>query len=248
MKFTYSAYKKMLIMLDEHNYQFSNYRDWKYTDKSVILRHDIDFRLEDALVFSEIEQKMKMCYATYFVLLSSNFYNISAKESREIIAKIKKNGGEIGLHFDETQYQIKDKDDLKKYVIHEKNILEQILETDIKAVSMHRPSPEIISSNIQFEHIVNSYETTFFDDMKYVSDSRCCWRENIEHIIESDRYNRLHILTHPIWYGEQEIGIKNNLKKVINIATKKYYQNLKTNIRDLDSILSEGEVDFIWKD
>lgn len=79
MKFTYDAYKNMILLLEEHGYTFCNYLNYKRYDKSVIMRHDVDNDLEKALKFSEIEYEMGIS-STYFVLVTSNFYNIFSKK------------------------------------------------------------------------------------------------------------------------------------------------------------------------
>ena len=62
-----------------------------------------------------------------------------AKESREKIKEIQTAGHEIGLHFDELNYK-KNIVGVKPLIFQEIGILEEILQTDIKSVSMHRPS------------------------------------------------------------------------------------------------------------
>ena len=47
---------------------------------------------------------------------------LKSKESKEYLSQITSYGGEIALHFDETQYDIKSENDLVEYIIREKNI------------------------------------------------------------------------------------------------------------------------------
>ena len=75
MRFTYGAYKDMLIKLREQGYVFSDYSSWKEIKKAVILRHDVDFDIPAAVRMAEIEHSMGIS-STYFFLLSSDFYNI----------------------------------------------------------------------------------------------------------------------------------------------------------------------------
>ena len=106
MQFTYEGYKNLLAKLKGKGYQFVNYKNWMNSEKTVILRHDIDNSLKKAVILSEMEKDICGA-ATYFILLSTNFYNVHSKESRICIDNIIENGGIIGLHFDETQYDIK---------------------------------------------------------------------------------------------------------------------------------------------
>lgn len=56
-------------------------------DKSVIIRHDIDLQIEKAVKMAEIEHDMNVS-STYFVLVSSNFYNIFSKRNEDYLRRI----------------------------------------------------------------------------------------------------------------------------------------------------------------
>ncbi len=243
MEFTNESYKIMLKNLINKGYSFKNYLNWDEKEKTVILRHDVDYSLKKAVLMSQIEKKMSV-HGTYFVLLSTNFYNVHSKESRKYISHIIKNGGCIGLHFDEMQYDISNEEEMKEYVYEEIEILSNIIDTKVNVVSMHRPSEKILSGNIQFSGVINSYSDTFFHKMKYLSDSRRHWRENINEAME--KYERLHILTHPFWYMEgKEKDLKETLKEAVIEAALNYYDNMNYNFRSLECELERVEVEKI---
>lgn len=239
MKFTYDAYKELLLLLKKYGYKDCSYYDWDRQEKTVILRHDIDTSLEAALEFSKIEKELDM-QATYFVLLNTDFYNVASTKSKKIIYEIQKNGGTIGLHFDETGYA--DANIIEAIQKEAKN-LENILEIPITSVSMHRPSEKTLNADLKIEGIVNSYSKIFFKKFKYVSDSRRNWRENVEEIIKSEVYDKLHILTHAFWYHEEECTAKQTLKSFINKRKEETYQSLADNIRNIEEFLKLSEVD-----
>lgn len=133
MKFTYESYKNMILNLKENNYEIVDYRNYKAKEKTVILRHGVDFSLEKALKMAELESGLNVS-AIYFVLLSTDFYNIASKKSIEIIKKIISLGGIIGLHFDEQKYQVKTKEDLTEYVKYEADILSKIIGEKINGI------------------------------------------------------------------------------------------------------------------
>ena len=54
MQFTYESYVAMLKELNRKGYRFKNYHNWHETDYSVILRHDVDYDLEKAVLLSEM--------------------------------------------------------------------------------------------------------------------------------------------------------------------------------------------------
>lgn len=241
MEFTYSAYIDLINILKKRNYEFTNYKDYKRFNRSVIFRHDIDNSLEKALKLAKLEFDNDI-KSTYFVLLSTDLYNIFSKKSNGILKDIVKLGHSLGLHFDEKRYDITNKEELENYIKYETNILEEALEQTVDIVSMHRPSKWILENNIEFTDILNSYSKTFLKDFKYLSDSRMHWREDVLEIIDSEKYNRLHILTHPFWYEESEGNIEGRVGKFIRNANKERYYQMKDNIRDIREIVEEGEI------
>lgn len=243
MKFTYESYAGMLKCLKNAKYQFTDYSIWKNTEKTVILRHDVDYSLQKAVVMSEIEKELCV-HATYFILLSTNFYNIYSLSSRKCIERIMENGGKIGLHFDEMQYNIKTGEELKEYVQREAELLSEITGRKVDVVSMHRPSEKFLAGNIEFENLTNSYSKTYFKEMKYLSDSRRHWREDIDGIIRQGAYKRLHILVHPFWYfAGAEKDLKQTLREAVLHASLEYYDNFGENFKNLADEMERGEIE-----
>lgn len=238
MKFTYYAYENLVNKMKGGGYKIDNYHNYDSYDKVVIMRHDVDFDLKKAVEFARFENKIGVS-STYFILLTSNFYNILSKESKKMIDEIIKNGHEIGLHFDEVRYGEKAKETLgvEKLIKSEMDLLAEILNCPINSVSMHRPSLSTLKANYQMDGVVNSYSEEFFRKFKYVSDSRMHWRENIEKIVKENQYKALHVLTHPFWYGFEEKDQKRIILEFIAKAQEERVLNLKENITNLDEII-----------
>ena len=156
--------------------------------------------------------------------------------------KILQCGHEIGLHFDETAYGSLNEKSCVEKILREKDMLSELLGTEITTVSMHRPSQRVLESDWQIPGMINSYGEMFFQKFKYLSDSRRHWREPVLELIESEKYEKLHILTHPIWYRKESGTIKDSLSQFICSAKKERYDQLKENISDLDSVLKREEV------
>lgn len=246
MNFTYESYVEMIRKVIDKGYCIRDYKTWSEDERTAILRHDVDYSLPKAVSLSEIEKDIGIEGATYFILLSTDFYNVHSKAARECIDMIIKNGGNIGLHFDETQYAIPDEETMKEYVCKEAEVLSGIIGTKVDTVSMHRPSEKILLSNMEFPGLINSYSEIFFKEMKYVSDSRRHWRENVEEIIEQALYPRLHILTHPFWYQKgREKSLGQTLEEAILNASLDYYDNLNDNFRDLPNEVERTKIERI---
>ncbi len=240
MKFTYSAYLDLLKLLHSKGYAFANYHNWQSFGRCVILRHDIDTDIAKALEMARVEQSFgNGANSTYFVLLTSDLYNPASCRNLQMLREIANCGHEIGLHFDEVQYPEADGDLnlLRKLILKEACVLEELLSLPVTTVSMHRPSRQILDSNLQIPGIVNSYGDDFFKGFKYLSDSRRRWREPVIDIISSEQYDRLHILTHAFWYNETEKDIKESVSSFIASGTNDRYKTMNQNITDLDSII-----------
>ena len=149
-------------------------------------------------------------------------------------------GHEVGLHFDEKAYLEGTPEETVSRILHERDILASILETPVTTVSMHRPSQATLESDLQIPGMINSYGQTFFHDFKYLSDSRRRWREPVEEIVASGRYDRLHILTHAFWYHQQEEPIEVTVRRFISAANQERYRQMEENITDLASIMGGG--------
>lgn len=231
MEFTYAAYGNLLDRLEKHHYQFSNYHEYEEFEKPVIIRHDIDADIKKALDLAGFE-KERGIRATYFVLVSNGFYNIFAKENEEMLKEICHYGHEVGLHFDEMKYD--KEDDLIQCMEKEIELLEICIGGGykIQTISMHRPSKQTLEANycVKNGEVINSYSDTFFKNFKYVSDSRRHWRENIDEIIQSGGYDKLHILTHPLWYAEEDIDMDTTLENFALRAVSERKKLIEENI------------------
>ena len=242
MEFTYKCYRDLLVLLKDRGYVYSNYHNYMCSARTVILRHDIDMNIAKAVQMAEIENKMGVS-STYFVLVTSNFYNIFSKENQDMLREMQQMGHEVGLHFDEAKYDGQETD-MVQAMEQEAELLAQCLGCPVQSVSMHRPSKETLAADyvVKGGQIVNSYGTEFFQNHKYVSDSRRHWREDVLSIIKSEEYDRLHVLTHPFWYDESEQTAREALKNFCESRTYACYDWMQDNVRDLEEFLKKSEL------
>lgn len=243
MNFTYDSYCSLLSLIEQSGYEIADYHNWEEKKRCVILRHDVDNDLSKALKLAQIEQS-KGINSTYFVLVTSDFYNIFSKDNSKKISEILKCGHQIGLHFDETVYQIQSKkyDMVCDKILYETRLLEMVTGTPIKVVSMHRPRKEMLTEKLVIPGMINAYGTPFFDEFKYLSDSRRRWREPVEKIVASGKYDKLQILTHAFWYYEQERDLHDTVKSFVNSANRQRYEAYGENFTDLDSVMGINEI------
>ena len=209
LNFTYFDYRGLIQKLRFHGYCFNDYHTF-VSGKEVIFRHDVDIHPKYAVRISEIEREEGVV-STYFVMLRNEMYNVASKEVIKLIKQIVDNGHIIGLHFDETYYSRNE--EIVSNIKKEAELLEQLLDVPIASVSMHMPSEETLNADFYIEGMINSYSKKYTKEYKYLSDSMMRWRENVDDIIESEKYEKLHILTHPIWYNETCLQVKEIIER-----------------------------------
>lgn len=241
MNFTYETYREMLKLLQEKGYAITNYHEFLDCKRCVILRHDIDSDIAQAVRMAEVEAACGV-RSTYFVLLRTGFYNPAFAPALAKLHRIQELGHELGLHFDEAAYPIGTPEETAGRILQERDILSLILKTPVTTVSMHRPSRATLEANLRIPGMVNSYGQTFFHNFKYLSDSRRRWREPVADIICGGIYDRLHILTHPFWYHDEDQTQEQCVSDFVNNANRQRYAMFKENITDLETIMKESEV------
>lgn len=244
MNFTYDGYCFLLSMIEQSGYEIVNYHNWEGKKRCVILRHDVDNDLSKALKLAQIEQS-KGVKSTYFILVTSDFYNIFSKDNSKIISEIIKCGHQIGLHFDEKTYSIQSENkngEVCSKILFEARLLEIVTENPVKVVSMHRLSKKMLTEKLVIPGMINAYGTPFIDEFKYVSDSRRHWREPVEEIVASNKYDKLQILTHAFWYGEKEKNLHDTVELFVNSANKQRYENYAENFTNLASVMGIDEI------
>lgn len=242
MNFTYKSYINLINLFQGNKYSIIFYDEYNQNNEQLIIRHDIDLDLRKAYEFAKLENHYNI-KSTYFVMISSNFYNILNKESLEILLEILKLGHEIGLHFDETQYKIESENDFFKWVNYEKSILEKAINKKVKVFSSHRPS-QFALHHMSFEKnsLINAYSNVYFEKIKYISDSRMKWRENVILLLESKEIKTFQLTIHPFWYSNIEQTID---EKFIDFFLEKenhLYSSLNNNISNFDQILSKRDI------
>jgi len=205
--FTEANYKLILEIMLNKGYQFVgfDYARILSDEKMVIWRHDVDLSLNRACKLAAIEMELGI-KATYFLHMQSSFYNIFEASQYELIRKIIGFGHTIGLHFDHAFYtqskQLTDGKEIEGYALIEKELLEKYFDININAVSFHNPEAANVLTLRQdfYAGMVNAYSQTIFDTYKYCSDSNGYWRyDRLQEVIEKG-YEKLHILTHPVWW------------------------------------------------
>ena len=218
------------------------YNEIKEYNSFSLWRHDVDASPHRAYTLAKIEMEEGI-KSTYFIQLGSIFYNIFEEDIKEIFLKIKELGHELGLHFDPTLYDIKSKEDLEKYLTFEKNILENLFQTQIKVFSFHNPTEAILKNDeFQYADMINTYAKYFKENVEYCSDSNGYWRhKRLEDFLKED-FQKIQVLTHPVWWQKEIMLPRDRIQRCIEgkaYNNSLFYDNLlfknnRLNIRNKD--------------
>lgn len=182
----------------------------KRVKKNIILRHDIDFSLKYAFDMAKIESALNV-YATYYIMVDGQFYNILNPENIEYLRLIKNMGHEIGLHFDTSQYED---------ILHQVKILEAIIEDKIYSIAQHNPLNVGFSKNIFLQYI-NAYDIpNNVLNIEYISDSGMMWRKHtFQEALLLDK--NLYILAHPISWIDNKNDLISIMREVENVEVER---------------------------
>jgi hypothetical protein len=222
-QFTYDHYEDTL-KLAKQSYAIGPFRESEglaQHDRYIILRHDIDFSIDHALRMAALEHRLGI-KSTYFVLLHSSFYNPLTEESRNKLMAFVQMGHELGLHYDPRFAMVQ----------NEVELLASYLNTRIETIARHNSFGVKIDVDKQ-DKLTNAYDSQFFKEIKYISDSSQYWREGCmcHHVGIQDR---MQILVHPEWWGEKTVppdqillSLKDSLKTELDSLSTVAVANLQ---------------------
>ena len=201
-EFTYKEYEILLktIITERKNLCFSDCYNPNLPQKFFILRHDVDFSLSAAMEMAifEAERNIK---ATYFLPLSSQYFNLLSKEYRSIPRQFLELGHEVGLHYDVEAMNKCSYTDPNTQLRCEIDILSQLAGDFIKSISQHNPSVSGKDPFVDNQDFINAYDTQFTMSMGYYSDSCGAWRNSTYELFNSNKIpDRFQLLIHPFFW------------------------------------------------
>lgn len=189
----------------------------------LILRHDIDYCPPLSLKIAQIEKSLCI-KSTYFVLISTDFYNIQEEKNIRSIEEISSLGHEIGLHYCPSQYRQSERR-LNKTLNREIQLLEDLLGKKVYSIARHgfwdrdpfATSKKYINANHPFMR----------RDL-FVHDSYRAWTP-VEGLFKllTDPPKRVQLLTHPDTWQEDKINREQFLERFFQYPRKKEVIELK---------------------
>lgn len=234
--FTYDHYREILNAFRSDGYDTVSFTTFEPGKKyQLLLRHDIDFLSPNLLFVTNIEKELGFHSINHF-LITSELYNLNSKICRIIIAKLRDQHHYIGLHVDPIaiipeapteQFQEGFKALLR---------LTEVILGEIESYSFHRPAmngsyKDLLPEHLPFSVPKCAYDTPFFKDIIYRSDSRREWRNGcICKEIKKLNGQSIQLLIHPNWWDEEDITRDQNLQKYIDSITQLTHAYLSNNL------------------
>ena len=200
--FTFNYYKLMLENSLLSGYKITPLKEYKLNyDKHILLRHDVDFTLENAVNFSKIENELGI-RSTYFIRLHAKNYNPLTINNSKLLYNFLELGHEIGLHIEPDYYKNMGLNPIEHINI-EINMLEKVLGIKMNGISTHEPSRcGYIIDKENIKQLNVDYEAYLIDGYKYISDSGARWREG--DLNEwNNKVNKIIVNTHPVWWFKE---------------------------------------------
>ena len=201
--FTENEYIRLLEMASR-KYEFVHY-DENSSGPLVCWRHDIDYSPQRALAMARIEAERSL-KCIYHLFLNSLYYNVFESQITVIFRRIAELGHVLGLHFDMDVFGTGDNTDtdlILERIDFEKGIFEKLLRQPMRSISFHNYvlNQERLVRGESIHGMINVCSPAIWEGYKYISDSNGIWRhERLRDVLSEKPYDRLHVLTHPVWW------------------------------------------------
>lgn len=205
--FTPDGWRTTLETALENGYAFIPFEEeavggFAEGDRCCLLRHDIDADVGAALQMAQAEAELGI-RATYFFTLRSPLYNLLGRANHLMAEEILELGHWLGLHFDGA-FLRRDRS-LHDAVLMEQRVLADLFARDVRAVSFHQPTPNVLEAASGLPGLVNTYDRTALAGFHYLSDSNRHWREGpARDAFARGEHRRIQLLVHPLWWTKAD--------------------------------------------
>jgi hypothetical protein len=177
--FTIDIYKSLLDSLKSAGYEFVTFFDYMKNNgfgdsKSIILRHDVDDRKMNSLLFAKMQYRKGIKGTYYFRMVPESY-------DEDVIKEIESMGHEIGYHYEDMDFARGDKDGALKFF--EKHLEKLRTIATINTICMHgSPKSEYDNKDVWNKYDYRKYqikgEPYFdmdFESVYYITDTGRMW-------------------------------------------------------------------------
>lgn len=235
-----SGYAELLSALRALGYECCTLDQVRPVEGQLFLRHDVDLDLRFAADMAELEA-LNGFSSTYYVMVSSEFYNVFTFDSLSCLRRIVEAGHEVGLHFDSVGCR-DITDDLDSKVKCEMAYLGAAVGRPVRSISFHRPIPALQNMDRTVAGYLHTYMPKFFSEMRYFSDSGGGFR--FGHPLSHESIQRrapLQLLTHPIWWFQPGNSTKDKLLAFRSRIGDRIHNGMVANLKPYAALVESGE-------
>lgn len=234
--FSLVEFESILRGLLDKGYAFIRFGGESVNSPFILLRHDIDFSPVAAAKLARMESDLNI-KGTFFIHLSSAFYNPLSPKFLSLFKEIRDLGHSIALHHEATIYpDHQNLNALMDNIDRERAVLEKALAVRTNVVSFHNPTEFVRNLDLSAHGIINTYAPKYYNsDIKYVADSNMKWRDG--YILDvADGKRSVQWLVHPgHWDGMEKGGF---MDRILNALRNQV-------VNGLDSM---AEYNYFWKE
>lgn len=215
--FRYEHFAAILDQARDAGYRITSFRDYDpRAQRSLILRHDVDWTTDGVLDLARREHK-RGATATFFVRVHAREYNPFEHRTYIILREVLALGHELGLHFECIDFpQLTGEAEVAVFR-REKAVLETVFGVPIETASQHRDI--CCYGNPDYHYFFDrhtkeevgllryAHDPAYMRGFKYLSDSNSVWKEGClcEHL---GRHRRIQALLHVDWWFEASYHLK----------------------------------------
>lgn len=202
--FTLAGYLKLIDEFRALGYRCRRFGDEAPVRGDLYLRHDVDYCLRAAAAMADAEASIGIS-STWFVLVRSPLFNPFGADERELLRRLRHDGGAIGLHFDASYYQDQSIGALELAAAQECTALALASDGPVVAISFHKPPPALATLESHFAGLPHCSQPAFIRDSLYCSDTLARFGHGDPIVLARERaIPPVHLLTHPIWWTGDE--------------------------------------------
>lgn len=203
-RFDYRTYWELIgrLTATHRSVRFADVKDRFPDEPFFILRHDVDYSTQAALVLAAQEADRGI-QATYFLLPSGVYYNLLDPAHAGVPRRLIDLGHEVGLHYDvNLLYRFAGRS--AEILRLQMSLLEVLSGSAVLSIAMHQPGLNGEDPLRETGGFLNAYDDRFFRQMPYISDSCRAWRDSAWSILESGPLPpRFQLALHPINWSEE---------------------------------------------
>lgn len=208
--FSLKDYSETLKSYLDHGYSVTSFDRYleEPNSKHLILRHDIDNSIEQALRVARVDAEAG-CTSSIFLRVHARGYSLTSLPSLLAIREMEELGHEVQLHLEGGICEVLGGDNFE-WAERQRTVFEAAVGRPLTGFSLHEPArlggiefaEELLarwSDTVRY----HAYEQRFMTPhMKYLSDSSGNWREG--HFAQwVGKEPLMQVLTHPFWWFEK---------------------------------------------